>query len=107
MTKHYMAKGFQKGNKLWKLGVDSKHERKEVLAGFLEHVGVNGIKKYEDLLEKVGNNDNLTLAEKLFMQKIENLFEYIMPKLSRTELSGDKENPIQIVEIVKYKQNQK
>ena len=102
-----MPKGLQPGNKLWQLGVASKYERKEVLANFLEHIGVNGIKKYEDLLQKVGSDEQLTASEKLFMQKIENLFEYIIPKLSRTELAGSRENPIQVVEIVKYKQNQK
>lgn len=83
-----MPKGFQPGNKLWKLGVDSKIERKEVLKNFLEHIGVNGIKRYEDLLEKVGSDEAITQSERLFMQKIENLFEYIMPKLNRTELTG-------------------
>lgn len=95
-----MPKGFQKGNKLWKLAVDSKVERKQVLAGFLEHVGVNGVKKYEELLQRVGNNESLSLNERLFMQKIENLFEYLIPKLSRTVIAGDKDNPLVVQPIL-------
>jgi len=96
MTKHKMSKGFQPGNQLWKLGVDSKIERKEALNGFLEKVGISGVNKYEELLEKIGNSKSLSPEEKLFMQKIENLFEYIIPKLSRQELTGKDGGAIKI-----------
>lgn len=95
-----MPKGFQKGNQLWKLAVSSKYERKEMLNQFLEEVGISGVNKYKELLEKIGNSKKLTLEQRLFMQKIENLFEYIMPKLSRTVLAGDKENPIMIQPVL-------
>jgi hypothetical protein len=101
MTKHKMSKGFQPGNQLWKLGVDSKIERKEALNGFLEKVGISGVNKYEELLEKIGNSKSLSPEEKLFMQKIENLFEYIIPKLSRQELTG-KDGGALNVQIIKY-----
>lgn len=91
---------FQPKNKLWKLSVDSRLERKEVLNRFLEEIGINGVNKYKELLERIGNSAKLSPEEKLFMQKIEKLFEYIIPKLSRTELTGNKENPIMIQPVL-------
>jgi hypothetical protein len=102
---------FQPNNELWKLSLKARADSKEVIREFIERIGVNGLKQYFEFVGKLAKSEKLTKEQRLFMNKVENLFEYLMPKLSRTVLAGDKDNPIMIqpvlVEFMNDKKNNK
>lgn len=82
---------FKKGESGNPNGRRSGSENKETkkLRQFLADVLDNNQQRFEQEL--------LALESKDFIAAYSNLLEYCTPKLQRTELTGDKENPVQAV----------
>lgn len=53
---------------------------------FAEWMMNEGMSKFQDELDK--------LEGKQYIEAVQNMIEYFQPKLSRTEISGDKDNPL-------------
>lgn len=100
---------FQKGNQLWKKGLQSKKEQKSRMAQFIALVASGGITEYTDKLEKQSQGVELTKPEVEFMDRIERLIEYVQPKLARTELTGKdgKDLPQPIINVSRDNSNDK
>lgn len=78
---------FQKGEGGRPKGAQNKETKK--LRQFLADVLDNNQERFEEEL--------LSLEGEKFVQAFSNLLEYCTPKLQRTELTGDVENPVQAV----------
>jgi len=58
-------------------------------------LATDGGMTFKALLDKQSRGEDLSKPEKEFMEHYKDLLEYHRPKLSRTTVAGDKDNPIQ------------
>ena len=79
---------FEKGNQLWKKGLAARKAKDDRLAEFFEIVVTGGIEVYAQKLSELSQGEELTKEELDFMDRVERLFEYVRPKLARTEITG-------------------
>jgi len=86
---------FEKGNNLWKKGIEAKKENKEVVTNFFKIVASGGIKTYGEKLGKLALDEGLGDNEKQFMDRFEKLIPYVKPLLNRTEHTGKDGKPIE------------
>jgi hypothetical protein len=96
---------FKKGNQLWKQGIKAKEANKDRLTEFFGVVANGGVAKYGEKLGELAEGAELTKSELEFMDRFEKLFEYIRPKLARTEHTGEGGGPIQITPMIYGKQD--
>lgn len=76
-TKEYS----DKGNK-------AKRELKEKNADIMVQAIVGGFQPYKDKLAILEAGGNLSDSEKLYMEKIEKMAEFAIPKLARTDVTS-------------------
>lgn len=76
---------FEKGNKLGRKATKSRMENKQRLFEFLAS---GGARMYQEKLDKLANGEGITKEEEQFMDRSERLYEYVFPKLARTEMTG-------------------
>jgi len=79
---------FQKGNDLWRKGLEVRKQQRTYLETFLVTLGREGLERYADKLITLSQKEELTKPEKEFMDRFEGWREYIVPKLARTEITG-------------------
>lgn len=80
---------FKKGNTIWKEGWKAKKENdKARLEVFFGIAADGGAEEYSNKLDKLAKGEELDKPELEFMDRYEKLFEYMKPKLARTEQTG-------------------
>lgn len=85
---------FQKGNTLGRLGAIQREENRRKTLDILYWLGGEGARTYNKLLQEQSKGVRLSNEQKEFMDRYERLLEYHTPKLQRSIVSGDKENPL-------------
>lgn len=100
---------FQKGNQLWKKGLKARKEKDRRLNDIFVTLVDGGIEYYGDMLNTLANKQSLTDEEKEFMDRLEKMFEYVQPKLARSEHTGKggKELPQPILSVVMQPEDKK
>lgn len=89
-----MATGFKSGGR--KKGTPNKDT--EVIREAISDLVAGNIEKVQGWLDDIAGDDPAK-AMNLLLQ----LMEYKIPKLSRTELAGDKDNPVSVIDMSKWK----
>lgn len=79
---------FQKGNTLWKEGLKTRVENQDRMARFLGIIVSGGLDEYANKLDQLASKKDLTKAEQEFMDRFEGWREFVLPKLSRKEVTG-------------------
>lgn len=79
---------FEKGNTLWKEGLKAKKENKLLINELMSIAVSGGFSDYVNKLDQLSKKKELTKQELEFMDRLEKLFEYAVPKLARTEMTG-------------------
>jgi len=64
----------------------------------LKDLADNNLDKVQTWLDRIAEDD-----PKGAMGMYLTLLEYVQPKLSRTELAGDKDNPVSVIDMSKWK----
>lgn len=95
---------FEKGNKLWKEGHKARKENQLRLNELMGIVVSNGFTEYVEKLHKLSDKEKLEKPELDFMDRLEKLLEYAVPKLARTEVTGKNGKDLE-VKLVKYDDN--
>jgi len=72
-----------KGNQA--LGVQAKKEQKQQQNEVIVNAITGGFEPYNKLIQRLSEGEELTKAEKEYMDRIEKWVEYSIPKLARTE----------------------
>jgi hypothetical protein len=96
---------FEKGNNLWKKGLEARKQKDDMLTEFFEIVVTGGIEVYAQKLAHLSEGKELTKEELDFMDRVEKLFEYVRPKLGRTEVTGKDGKDFKGVQIYLPKKN--
>lgn len=94
--------GFAKGNTVWKGSHKARAENEKArLDTFFCIAADGGADKYADMLDKLSRGGHIGNPELEFMDRYEKLFEYMKPKLARTDLTnnGGAFKPIETVNI--------
>lgn len=89
-----MATGFKSGGR--KKGTPNKDT--EVIREAISDLVAGNIEKVQEWLDRVAEED-----PKGAITLLTQLMEYKIPKLSRTELAGDKDNPVSVIDMSKWK----
>jgi len=90
---------FKKRNQLWVKSHKSRGNNKEGLNKFFEIVAQGGVETYGEKLSELASGAELSKSELEFMDRFERLFEYVRPKLARTEHTGEGGGPMQITSV--------
>lgn len=90
-----MAKGFQKGNKLAKANAGRMGPRKKMFAEVSDQL-ISLSPTYNEKLVAMSDGQKLSDPEREFMDRFEKMFEFARPKLARSVVVGDKENPLEV-----------
>lgn len=80
---------FQKGNKLWMKGIETKKEKQQKIEAFIATLANGGMERYAEIMDKLADNKELTKAEVQYLDRIDGWREYVLPKLARTESKVD------------------
>jgi len=93
---------FLKGNQLWRKALDAREKKNEQLANFLASGAREIAQTYEEKLIKQAEGEDLTKAEREFMDRYEGWREFITPKLVRTDNTNKNDSKINQSLTVKF-----
>ena len=89
-----MAKGFKTGGRQ----KGSTNKDTAVVRAAISDLVVGNIDKVQEWLDRIAEHS----PEKAALLLLQ-LMEYKIPKLSRTEVTGDKESPLAVIDLSKWK----
>ena len=76
---------FQKGNQLWKKGLEQKKEKEKKIESFLITLADGGMENYARIMDGLANQVEPSKADIAYMDRLEGWREYVVPKLARNE----------------------
>lgn len=79
---------FAKGNKLWQKGLEVREEKSRKIDSLMMTLTNGGIDRYAEIMDKLADGDDITKAERDYLDRIDSWREYVLPKLARKELTG-------------------
>lgn len=80
---------FQKGNKLWEKGIETKKENQARMDSFISTLANGGMERYAQIMDNLADGKELKKHELQYLDRIDGWREYVLPKLARTESKVD------------------
>ena len=76
---------FQKGNKLWAKGLETKAANQAKVDAFLLTCAGSGMDKYTEIMDRLADGEELTKAEIQYLDRVDSWRPWVRPKLSSVE----------------------